>query len=218
MGEGKLTDIADRKVQFGDLKAELLIETSGREAAHRRILVLRTYSKLAINLTSFFIICTSIIALVFADRLTVTGITVLGCATIFATIYSMIVDNLENSKNYSEKSFRMEKSAAAMRCLYDEINHMEAPKNDSELRRIVDEKNSIVSRYGLIDSITDSEYAQWLNREKLDGLDIPHPDISNADKKYRNSRFSVFWVYLIFPIILLIGSFYFVINFAINSV
>ena len=200
-----------------ELKAELLIETSGREASHRRILVLRTYSKLAINLTSFFIVCTSIIALVFADRLTSIGITVLGCATIFAAIYSMIVDNLENSKNYSEKSFRMQKSAVAMRSLYDRINHAKIPYTDDLVRDVVVEKNAIVARYGIIDSITDTEYAQWLNQDKLGILNIPHSNLEGAEKRYASSRYSVFWVYVIFPILLLIGSILFVINFAING-
>lgn len=199
------------------LKAELLLEASARQAAHKRVLVLKTYSQLAISLTSFFIVCTSILALVFADRLTTLGITVLGCATIFAAIYSMIVDNVENSKNYSEKAFRMEKSAIAMRKLYDRLNHFSDDDAKAPVKQTQQDKNEIISAFGDIYSITDQNYAKWLNREHLQSVGIECSGLDDAEAKYLRSRYQVFWAYLIFPTILILASFVYVAGFAIEA-
>lgn len=199
------------------LKAELLMESTARQVAHKRVLVLRTYSQLAISLTSFFIVCTSILALVFADRLTTIGITVLGCATIFAAIYSLIIDNVENSKNYSEKAFRMEQSAIAMRRLYDRLNHF----NDDDLKAPVkpsqQEKNDVIRTFGDIYSITDQSYAMWLNREHLQKVGVDCSGLDDAESNYLRSRYQVFWAYLIFPTLLISSSFIFVVGFAVEA-
>jgi len=148
--------------------------------------------------------------LVFASSLTPLGITVLGCATIFATIYSMIVDNIENSKNYSEKCFRMERSSVAMKKLYDCLRQYEKGDTKIPFKQLQEEKSEIIEIYGAIYSITDHNYAKWLHREFLGEMGITLSGLENAEKKYLASRYEVFLVYMIFPATLLIGSFVYV--------
>ncbi|MDB4020211.1 hypothetical protein N9491_06320 [Planktomarina temperata] len=199
------------------LRAELLIEAAARKAAHKRVLVLRTYSRLAIALTSFFIVCTSIVTVVFADKLSSLGITVLSCATIFAAIYSMIVEFTENSKNYSEKAFCMERSSVAMLRLFDTICTYQMNDPKLPLKRLQEEKNDIISTFGNVYSITDRNYAGWENQTALNdflpGFSVPE----NAETKYLRSRYEVFWAYLVFPIAILLLSFGFVLAFAIEG-
>ncbi len=202
---------------YKSLVAELLVEAAAREAAHKRVLVLRTYSKLAVSLTSFFVVCTSIITLVFANVLTPLGITVLSCATLFTTIYSMMVDSLESSKNYSEKIFKMEKSSIEMKRLYDRLRQTEESERKDSIRSIQTEKGSLVDLYGNVYSITDHNYARWIHRDHLEALGVGSKAPPDAEKKYLSSRYQVFWAYLIFPLISLAASLWYSIQYASNG-
>lgn len=110
----------------------------------------------------------------------------------------------------------MEKSSIAMRRLYDRLSHFKDDDPKAPVKQTQQDKSDILSIYGDVSSDTDKEYARWLNMEFLESLGVDCSGLESAKTKYLRSRYEVFWVYLLFPTLLILASFIFVVWYAIE--
>jgi len=161
----KLKD--ERSFAF-ELLRKMFITKTVRFEASRRLEKMHATSRLATSMLSFYVICITVIELLFKQRGHTDNL-LLPLATIAAPVFILIIEAHEADKRYLVKADHMHRSAQTIHRLHSglELMIVEAKLSLETMIRFNNEYQEILREFPQHHENVDYFYSRWLYREEF---------------------------------------------------